>query len=275
MMTEAAEFADIVLPACTFLEQQGIYQYVGRSMYVLQNKVIEPPQDCLSDMEFWIRLAKRMSLTDYIPWNTPEEVHNHLLKPVNLTVDDLRKNPGGVFYSKAGIEWKTYEKEGFKTPSGKVELYSERIKEIGGEPLPDYHEPAMSPRHPELSRSYPLWLITGTRILEFNHSMLHTLPTLREKVAEPFVELNTETARKMGISDGDWVIVETIFGTARMKAMLTDDIHPEVVSTSHAWWRTANQNFLTSDDLEMRDPHSGVPLMRAIACRVVKDVELG
>jgi anaerobic selenocysteine-containing dehydrogenase len=275
-MTETAEFADIVLPAATFLEQRGIYQYVGRSMYVLQERVIEPPEDCWSDMKFWLELSKRMGFKEQLPWDTPEEVMNHLLKPVNLTLDDLKANPGGVFYSKAGITWKKYEQEGFKTPSGKVEIYSQRIAELGGDPLPGYVPPAQSPaRAPWLARSYPLVLITGTRMLEFNHSMLHSLPTLRDKVPEPFVELNAETAKKMGISDGDMVIVQTTTGSVRMKAKLSDDIHPKVVSTSHAWWRMANGNWLTNDDLEMREPLTGAPAMRALACRVVKDVELG
>ena len=275
-MTETAELADIVLPAPTFLEQLGIYYYIGRPMIVLQNKVIEPPEDCLSDMEFWLRLAKKMGFTDRIPWNTEEEILSFLLKPLNVTLDDLRKNPGGIFFSKAGIEWKKYERESFKTPSGKVEIYSQRIADLGGDPLPTYREPAQSPqRRPDLAKSYPLVLITGTRMLEYNASMLRQVPTLKQKISGGFAEINTETANKLGISDGDPIIIETTFGSARMKAVVTEDIHPQVVSVSHGWWRMANGNLLTSDDLEMRDPITGVPAMRALACRVVKDIELG
>jgi anaerobic selenocysteine-containing dehydrogenase len=275
-MTETAELADLVLPAPTFLEAQGIYYYVGRPMIVLQNKAIEPPEDCLSDVDFWLRLAKKMGFTDHIPWNNVEEFDNFLLKPMNLTVDDLRRNPGGIFFSKAGIEWKKYEKEGFKTPSGKVEIYSQRVADLGGDPLPTYREPVQSPRRrPDLAKSYPLVLITGTRMLEYNASTLRTVPFLKQKIAEGFAEINTETASKLGISDGDMIIIETTFGSARMKAVVTEDIHPQVVSVSHGWWRMANGNLLTGDDLEVRDPLTGAAAMRALACRVVKDVELG
>jgi len=275
-MTETAELADLVLPAPTFLEAQGIYYYVGRPMIVLQSKAIEPPEDCLSDVDFWLRLAKKMGFTDHIPWNNVEEFDNFLLKPLNLTVDDLRKNPGGIFFSKAGIEWKKYEKEGFKTPSGKVEIYSQRVADLGGDPLPTYREPVQSPRRrPDLAKSYPLVLITGTRMLEYNASTLRTVPSLKQKIAEGFAEINTETAAKLGISDGDMIIIETTFGSARMRAVVTEDIHPRVVSVSHGWWRMANGNLLTGDDLEVRDPLTGAAAMRALACRVVKDVELG
>ncbi len=275
-MTETAELADLILPAPTFLEQLGVYYYIGRPMAVLQNIAIEPPEDCVSDIEFWLRLAKKMGFTERIPWNTEEEVLEFLLKPVNVTLDDLRKSPGGVFFSKAGVEWKKYEKEGFNTPSGKVEIYCQRIADKGGDPLPTYRPVKQSPeRSPELAKAYPLNLITGTRMIEYNASMLRQVPTLKAKIPEGFAEINTETAAKLGISDGDMVIIETTHGSVRIKAQVTDDIHPQVVSVSHGWWRMANGNLLTSADFDMCDSLTGVPAMRALACRVVKDVELG
>jgi len=274
MMNETAELADLILPARTFLEQQGIYGYVGRPLMVLQNVVIEPPPDTMSDMDFWLKLAQKMGFTDLFPWKTVDDVQNHILSKVGLTLDDLKKNPGGVFFSKAGITWKKYEQDGFRTPSGKVELYSKRLKDMGFDPLPGYPEPVMG-SNSKWSKTYPLQLITGTRMLEYNHSMLHTVPSLIKKIPEPFAEIHPDAAKTADVKDNEWMIIETPFGMARMKAKVTEDIHPQVISASHAWWGTANGNLLTDDAFENRDPHSGVPLMRAIACRVSPDIERG
>lgn len=277
MMTETAEFADLVLPACTFLEQQQIYHYVGRPMYALMNKAIEPPENAWSDIKFWLELAKKMGYKEKLPWESPDDVQNHIMKKVGLTVDDLKKEPGGVFYSKESQLWKKYEQRGFRTPSGKVEIYSERLFEkYGGNPLPVFEEPFQSPkRQPTLAKRYPLMLITGTRQLEFNHSMLHTLSSLRKRVPEPMADINTDTAAKLGIADGDPVIIETTRGMIEMKARVTDDIHREVVSVPHAWWRLANGNLLTSVEKEARNKLTGCPGMRVMACKVNKAVTLG
>ncbi|MFC2013925.1 molybdopterin-dependent oxidoreductase [Chloroflexota bacterium] len=275
-MTETAEFADLILPACTFLEQLGIYQYVGRPMYILQNKVIEPPEGSWPDSKFWLELSKRMGYQERIPWDNAEDVLNHLLKPAGLTVDDLRREPGGIFYSKSGAEARKYEKEGFRTPSGKVELYSQRLKDLGSDPLPTYRPTGQNPeKRPDLVRSYPLCVITGTRMLEFNESMFRSLPSTRKKYPDPFAEINTGTAKELGIENGDSVIIETTNGSVQVKAKVTDDIHPSVVSVSHAWGRMANGNLLTSDDADMREPVTGAVAARGLACRVVKAAERG
>ncbi|RJR27234.1 hypothetical protein C4561_02715 [candidate division WWE3 bacterium] len=275
-MTETAEFADLVLPACTFLEQQMIYHYVGRPMYVLMTQAIQPPEGCWPDMKFWLELAKRMGYGDKFPWNTADDVQNHIMKPVGLTVDDLRQDPGGVFFSDESVRWKKYEQDKFRTPSGKVEIYSDRIKQFGGNPLPTYESPYQSEEcDPVLTKRYPLILITGTRQLEFNHSMLHTLPSLRRKVPYPAADIHTSVAQKLGIADGDDVIIETNKGMITMKARVTDDIHPQTVSIPHAWQRMANGNLLTSMDKQARNKLTGCPGMRIMACRVQKVIEVG
>ena len=80
------------------------------------------------------------------------------------------------------------------------------------------------------------------------------------------VEINTETARKLGIESGNAVIVETQFGMCEGKAAVTRDIHPQVVSVPHGWGGLGNQNYLTS--WELRNPEIGVLGCRALQCRV-------
>lgn len=274
--TETSEYADLVLPGPTFLEQQAVYQYVGRSMCILQNEVIKPPEDVWPDMKFWLELVKRFGFKDRIPWNTPTEVQEHLLGQRGVTMDNLIKNPGGYIYSRDGVESKKYEKRGFNTPSGKVELYSERLEGYGIDPLPTYHPLLDSPEvNPELARTYPLNLITGRRVLEYNHSMFHITPMLRERHPDPLAEIHTKTAKNLGISDGDPVIVETPMGSCEAKAKVHDGIHDQVISLDHAWGRMANGNLVTSDEIDRRDPATGVPATRGLACRIYKAEEIG
>lgn len=271
-MTETAELADLVLPAAHWLEDEVLYNYVGRPLVAMTQKVLEPPESCWPDNRLWLELAKRLGCTQYMPWNSIEEGRNWLLKipPLNMTVEELRAKPEGVFY--ASRKWEKYKNVPgwkFNTPSGKIEIYSERLKNMGYDPLPAHYEPSQSPvANPGLAEKYPLILITGLRSLAYLHGQHRDTPTLRAKDPEPMVEINTETARELGINSGDPVIVETPKGAVQMKAAVTSDIHPKVVSVPHAWGGLANQNILTPS--EIVDPVWGGLAMRALACRVKK-----
>jgi len=267
-MTETAELADIVLPAANFFEQDSIYQYVGRPMIVLLNKAIEPPENCWPSWKLWLELAKRMGLEEYFPWKDVQDFLSKAICPrLNMTLDDLRNNPGGYYHTKR--TWKKYETEGVATPSGKVEFYSERLAKLGYDPVPTYHEPAESPvTRPDLAKRYPLILITGTRFIEIGESMQLGVPTLRAKVPEPLAEINTATAEKLGIASGDMIIIETIRGMTYMKAAVTKDIHPKVVSVPYNFGGLANANNLTS--YRIYTPELGMPTYRGLLCRVKK-----
>jgi len=82
------------------------------------------------------------------------------------------------------------------------------------------------------------------------------------------MEINTETAKELGISDGALVKIESPRGATEMRAKTTGYIHPRVVSIPHGWSGEANANFLTNDIV--RDPISGYPPFRSVLCRVTK-----
>lgn len=271
-MTETAEMADLVLPACTFLEQQLLYQYVGRPMVALVKKVLEPPGECWPDWKFWFELAKKTKCDQYMPWKDVDEAQAEILKHPffgNTKLEDAKNHPEGIFYAER--KFKKWDDPEFKfgTPSGKIELYCERLKEYGLDPLPIFEEVTQSPvKDPELSKRYPLILITGKRSLYYLHAMHRGTPTLRAKDPEPMAEINADTARALSIESGDMIIIESTKGKVQMKAAVTKDILPKVVSLPHDWGGLANQNYLTNDDIH--DPAWGGLSVRAIACRVRK-----
>jgi anaerobic selenocysteine-containing dehydrogenase len=167
----------------------------------------------------------------------------------------------------AEFEEKPYLTKGFNTASGKVEIYCKLLEDHGYDPLPTYHEPPEGPvTTPELAKEYPLIAMTGPRTAMYTHSQFRNIPALRQKMPEPLVEMNPATAEGLNIKDGDRVKVESVRGEIRLKAKITEDILPGLVSIPHGWSGESNANRLT-DDME-RDPVSGYPPYRSALCRV-------
>jgi anaerobic selenocysteine-containing dehydrogenase len=271
-MTETAELADIVLPACTFLEKMGLGMVYGINAgipYLLLRKpLIDPPGEAWADWKFWTELARRMGLGEYFPWNTDREVVSMLLEPSGVTVEQLEESPCGIFYGEKN--YGARENFGFRTPSKKVELYSQALKDEGHDPVPAHREPAQSPvSTPDLAKEYPLLLVTGARMKEFTHSQLRMMANMRRMAPEPVAEIHPTAARDNDIIDGEMICVETRKGSIQMKARVTEDIAPKVVTIPHGW-ATANANALT--DLEARDPVSGYPMLKGLLCRIRKAV---
>ena len=163
----------------------------------------------------------------------------------------------------------SYKDKGFSTPSGKMEIYSETLAKAGFDPLPTYREPDQSPLgDPELFERFPLILTTGARNLYFTHTQHRNIKGLREKSPEPCAELNTQTAGKYGIKEGDSIVVESNRGKIRVKALVTEDMAEGVVSIPHGWPREANVNLLT--DVHLREPIMGYPQMKSQLCSIRK-----
>jgi anaerobic selenocysteine-containing dehydrogenase len=280
-MTATAMMADLVLPAATFLEHTHIrtesdsIPNVNTQVVALADKVVEPLGDCWSDPKFIFELARRLGYEEYFPWRDDEEAINYELEPLGLTVQKLRENPEGIaiMYSSSKM-YRTYEKNGFKTPTGKVEFYSENFAKYGYDPLPLFKEPAESPySRPDLYEEYPLICNTGLKLTQFTHTRFRTLRSLNRIHPDPFVEIHPHTASRLDINEGDWVFVESARGRIRVKAKPTLRVHPRVVFVTHGWGQPyahgENVNILTDD--EPRCPISAATGNRSVLCKVYKE----
>lgn len=275
-MTPTAELAHIVLPAATFFERTRLLTHMGRPSlsggetpcYItLAEKLMEPVGEARSDWYFYMELAKKLGYGESFPWRNIESMIEEQLEGSGVTMAQLESNPSGLFYGKTR-EYRTYEKEGFKTPTGKVEIYSTIFEENGYDPLPNYIEPVESPlRTPELLEKYPLMLFTGAKHVAYTQSSWRELPSLREMYPEPLIEVNPETADRFNVRDGDMVQLETLRGSLMVKARVTPSIMPDVVHMPHGW-RIANANLLT--DHKMRDPVLGLIALKTMLCRLRK-----
>jgi len=191
------------------------------------------------------------------------------LEASGITLEQIESQSAGFWYGDRC--YNVNAKGQIRTPSGKIELYSQSLADAGYDPIPIHKEPTQSPiAAPGLMKSYPLILNTGARVLEYTHWQMKHLPRLRENAPDPVAEIHPETASANGIADKDWVTVETCRGAINVRASLTENLLPGVVNLLHGWEREENQNVLT--DLESRDPITGYPELRALACRIRKFV---
>ncbi|MEE8473337.1 MAG: molybdopterin-dependent oxidoreductase [Dehalococcoidia bacterium] len=267
-MTEVAQRADIVLPAATFVERNepaDIFVSLGLPYVQMRRKVIEY-EEAWPDIRFFLELAHRMGYQEHFPWKDEIEAYDSIMEPSGISVKTLMENPVGMFYGET--EYMNYTTKGVRTPSGKVEIYSEELERLGLDPLPTHREPPESPLStPELAEKYPLVLTTGSRMVEYLHSQLREVPRLRRMQPEPWAELSPVSAAEVGVKDGDRIRVETLRGSIELKAKVTPDIIAGVVSVPHGW-AEANVNLLT--DEAPADPIAGNPALKALLCRVSK-----
>lgn len=283
-MTPSAELADYVLPAASWLERpqlNGLPIDAGEAAMPAQ---VEGQYDRRPDYNVWRGLGVRLGQQEYWPWESLEEAFNYKLQPSGYkTLKEFMEKTGG--YLELAGEEKKYERLGFGTPTGKVELYSTIMEKLGYDPLPRYNDPPESPASPpELVKEFPLILITGGRHQPFYHSEHRQIESLRNQHPDPIIQINPETASKLGISDGDWVWIETLRGRVRQKCKYFDGIAPGVVHAQHGWWFPeepgeepwlhgvweSNINVVIDDEPEHCNKMNGGWPLRTALCKVYK-----
>ena len=276
-MTPTAELSDIVLPAASWpeIDQVAGMPTIAANVVLAQQKAVQIGE-CKSDEEIFVELARRMNL-DSCTESVQDVLDQMVGDGLGITFDELR----GEGFVQVPFKYRKYETDGFKTPTGKIELYSTRLEAMGYDPLPYYEEPPESPvATPELAEKFPLVLTTGGRIPFFFNSEHRQLRQLRKAHPEPVAEIHPETAADLGIEDGEWMSIETSRGKIKQKAKLTFGIDPRVIHAEHGWWFPegkapeygvwdSNANVLTSN-LPPYDPAMGTYQLRALQCKVVK-----
>jgi anaerobic selenocysteine-containing dehydrogenase len=273
-LTPTAQMADIVLPAATNFEYDDIGHFgLPHGFILARPKIVEPVGECWPDSKILNELGKRLGLGQYF-WNDLGECLDEILKPAGMTYDDF-KNIGML---KGKWEYQTYAKKGFSTPSGKIEIYSEQLKQWGFNPLPNPHD--LRESSGSSPKDYPL-IFTSAKDPYFFHSAYRNISSLRRLSRDPILLIHPDTASKSGIDEGDWVAVETERGSIRQKAKLDSEINPQVIILSYGWWfperkdlelsgwKESNLNILT-DNNPPYEPAIGSTPLRAIPCRIYK-----
>lgn len=274
-LTPTAELADIVLPAATWLEMDYIGDFWKRHGYILPRRKVVQIDKCRSDHEMLNDLAHRVGQGEYW-WDNFEGGLDYILEPMGIKWQDFKK----MEHIRGEVKYKKYKEKGFSTPTKKFELYSTLLEKWGYDPLPKFREAPESPvSSPELYKQYPYILITGARSPGFFHTENRQVPWLRELHKDPIVEIHPETAKKEGINEGDWVVIESPRGKVKQRVKIFAGIDPRIVAAQHAWWfperkdpghgwDESNINILTDNAYEGCDPAMGATNVRTLLCKI-------
>ena len=268
--TATTELADLVLPAASDFERVDYRAYSSSrgGFFALREKVVEPVGESRSVFEIEYELARRMGIEESYPFRNAEEWINFVLGPSHVTLDDLRNKQ--IVYTSPPVVYKKYKSEGFKTPSRKVECYSERFKSFNYGPLPVFQYPKESHwTNPEWSKEYGL-IGTTRKPAEFVHTKHRNLPAVSKAYPGPLVWVHPRDADDRGLKQNDLVEVKSPRGRIQVKTKITEDVGPGLVAIDFGWGNPsdmkANVNELTSD--EVWDPVSGGYPNRLFLCEV-------
>lgn len=260
-MTETAELADYVLPASTYLENSELHCHPIHQIISLSKEIVTFP-NCDNDYAFWKKLAARLGVEEYFPWNDKDELNVWLLKDTGITIDKLLGHPEGYQY--APRRYEKYKEHDLPTPSGKFEFVSNYLKDQGYPYLPEYIPPTyVSSPDPE----YPYVLVTGARKVFYTHGRNRNFKRCRTAVPSPDIEMNPLDAEKIKVKTGDIVTVSSTVGSVDIPVRVVhrEAILPGVLQVTHGW-KESNINLITHDDIN--DPIDGFPLLKSVEVNI-------
>lgn len=275
-MTPTAMLADYVLPGDVFTERNHIADtWSWTTRLALSQKVVEPPPESSSTFGFWRDLAHRMGFAREFPWTTLDEVLDYRLARSGLTFAEYEQQPQD---SPLGTQHaaRKYERTGFATPSGKVELASSILRELGFDPLPYYREAVAS------SPEYPYRVFTGVREDPFFQTGQRNIGVLRRRSPSPRLFLHPDDAAREHLRDDDWAALETPYGRVVAQVSVQDSMREGHVRVPHGWWYPelrgvaelagafiSSDAVLCGDDPAHLDLEQGAPNFKGFPGRVV------
>jgi anaerobic selenocysteine-containing dehydrogenase len=236
--TDTADWADLVLPATTQLEHWDVHYAYGHYHVTLNRPAIAPLGEALPNSEIFRRLAARLGLADPAFADDDLALIRQALGAAQprmrgVTLDGLLAD--GWARLDVPRPYLPYADGGFPTPSGKCELWSERMAALGLDPLPAYTPPAESiERAPALAARYPLTLISSPRH-QFLNSTFVNVASLR-RGAEPECILHPADAERRGLGDGVRVVIHNDRGAFTALLRLSDGIREGVAWAPSVWW---------------------------------------
>ena len=271
-LSDSSDMADIVLPAATFFEREEIRTMRG-GMVGLSEAAVCPCGEAKNDIEIIQELARRMGLSEPVLSGTYEEYMDYILKPTGLSVEELRGHQGGVKAKHLvfGTE-RSYEREGFATPTGKAEFVStvlEKYKDAYGyDGLPVYRD---FREVSEVDRTvYPWILNTGSRKPQYFHARVNRLPWLAALEPATLVEMHPSDMESLQIQEGDRVIVTSPGGSMEGIAAAVRNNLPGMVHIYHGNKKGEANELIP---LTYLDPISGFPGYKSYFCNVRRKEE--
>ena len=250
--TETTKFAHVILPAACYAEKDGTFTNTDRKVRRVR-KAVDAPGEALPDWKIACELGKRFGAPGF-DFKSPSEI-----------MDEL----ASVAPPYAGISFDRLENEILTWPCTAKDQTGAKILHVGGFKI-GKGQFALSKHAPpaeETSEEYPLILSTGRNLFQYHTgTMTRRSPNLEREAPEPYVEINNEDARALGISEGDRVRVTTRRGSIAPVARVTDRILKGVLFIPFHYAEAA-ANMLTNPAL---DAAAKIPEYKVCAAKVEK-----
>jgi anaerobic selenocysteine-containing dehydrogenase len=247
-ITETARYADYVFPATSQIEHLDLMPAWGHHYLSLNRPAIEPRGEAVSNTEFFRRLAKALGRTEPWLYDSDETL-------VRTALDSQHPWLQGITYERLWEEgfarlnhdrdWRPYA-TGFPTPSGKAQLWSAALEQMGIDPLPSAGE-IRSGRLGELQ------LITGKTLHYLNSSYSH-VERHRRREGGLFIELHADDVRARGLVDGQTVRVGNSQGSVLAECRVSDRVRPGVAWMPFGGWRDAANRACSANALTPEEP---------------------
>jgi anaerobic selenocysteine-containing dehydrogenase len=245
--TDTVDYADIVLPATSQLEQFDIHNAYGHLYVQASMPAIAPLGESKPNTEVFRLLAAAMGFESELFQVSDEELARQALRPVSspnghpsassfegISLERLQSN--GAVRLNLPENYAPFANGQFATPTGKCELYSPREAAAGRDPLPHYIAPHEDPQtRPELAAKFPLQMVCPPEPSFLNSSFVN-IDVLRKSANEPTLQIHPMDADSRRIATGDYVTIFNDRGTFRARAVVGETVKPGVVVTFSVWW---------------------------------------
>ncbi|TYO96866.1 molybdopterin-containing oxidoreductase family protein [Desulfallas thermosapovorans] len=224
--SDTAWYSDIVLPLSTYLERESIMACKNglRPYFFVRRRAVQPRFDTRADWEIICGLARRLGIGE-LAFSSIEDIWNYQLEGTGVRPEDF--NATGFVNLAQPVEDPPFTEPRFKTPSGKIDIISERLEKQGIPSLKPYTAPKRPPK--------------GQFRLTFGRCAVHTQghtvnnPMLSELMSENVLWINDRAAAELQITDGERVTVSRDGYSETIRAKVTPLIHPEAVFVVHGF----------------------------------------
>ena len=262
--TEFCSLADVVLPACTSLERSEV-KANGNGCIFYSSPAVEPLYESRDDVAIIAGVAKALNLDDDLLKSGYDACIKHIFRETPVDLDQAKAAAKQVPVER--VQREPFLSKPLKTPSGKIELYSEVIAKYAAshnlDPLPKWYS-GFGEESPE---EFPFTLISGGRQANAIHSHLHKVPWLRSLRPEVMADINPLDASHLNIKQGDDIYLISAVNKIKVKANLSAIALQGQVNLYHGY-EEANVNLLLSNTF--LDPYSGFPGFKQLRCRIEK-----
>jgi anaerobic selenocysteine-containing dehydrogenase len=249
--TDTTDYADVVLPATTFLEHKDIQGAYGHYFLQLSEQAIAPLGEARSNVWLFSQLAQRIGFTEPCFRDSVDDLIDQALDTPSMNGVTRQQLEAGKRIRHVPEEELPFSQGGLSTPSGKVEFYSSALAAQGLEPLPEFHPPDESRRGANAG-TFPLEFLPR-KADNYMNSTFANLPGHQKMESPGRVAMHAQDAGARQIGEADWVEIYNARGKMQLRAHIDGSVPPGVVAASLSWNKLStggnNVNALTSERL--------------------------